>query len=115
MSKIYVPVEELSDYACYTIYSSEIIRAYVTRPANNSNSDYVNFYINSHYFTTEGNQQWTNYSSLPVCEDISKFTTNYAYRNDFADILLIALIIIGCIWFLISKLVKTLLKGRKRY
>lgn len=115
MTKIYVPVEEVSDYACYSVYSSEIIRAYKTRPANNSSSDYVNFYINSHYFTTEGTQSWTNYSTLPVCESTDKITNFYAYRNDFADILVIALIIIGCVWFLISKLVKTLLKGRKRY
>ena len=115
MTKIYLPVEDLSDYACYTVYSSDVIRAYVVRPANNSSSDYVNFYINSHYFTTEGTQTWSNYSSLPVCENVSKFTTSYAYRNDFADILIIALIIIGSVWFLCSKLFKTLLKGRKRY
>ena len=112
---IYLPVEDFSDYACYSVYSSEVIRAYKSRPAYNSSSDYVNYYINSHYFTTEGTQSWTNYSTLPVCESTDRFTNNYAYRNDFSDILIIAIIIIGSIWFFISKLVKTLLKGRKRY
>lgn len=115
MNNIYLPVEDFSDYACYQVYSSEIIRAYNNTPRLNFSSDYTNFYINSHYFTTTGTSTWNQYSTLPVCEDVNRFTNNYAYRNDFADILIIAVILIGSIWFLVSKLVKTLLKGRKRY
>lgn len=113
---IYVPYNDINDFACYVVQSGDVIRAYKSMPAVNSTSLYTDFYINSHYIEKEGSQTWNNYSTnLPVCISIEKLTNNYAYRHDFADILIITLILVGSVWFLFSKLIKTLLKGRKRY
>jgi len=110
---IYVPVDQLNDYACYVVRDTNTLRAYKQVPHSNSTIEYRDFYINSHYLYQDGYQQFSQYATLPVCLDSSKMTNSYLYRNDLADILVIALILIGTVWFLISKLVKNLLLGRK--
>ena len=111
--KIYVPVDNLSDYACYVISSGDVIRAYETKPQSNSTVNYVDFYINSHYMQKPGTQTFNQYYNVPDCIDSANLTNVYSYRNDFADICIIAIILIGVVWFLVSKLIKTLFKGRK--
>lgn len=113
--QIYVPVGNINDYACYVISSADVIRAYETTPKTNSTVNYVDFYINSHYMQKPGTQTFSQYTTVPDCIDSANLTNVYSYRNDFADICIIAIILIGCVWFLISTLVKTFLKGRKRY
>lgn len=113
---IYVPVENIDDYKCYVVRDTNTLRAYKQSPQVNTTVNYRDFYINSHYLYQDGSQSFSNYStSLPVCLDNAKMTNSYLYRNDLADILVIALILIGTVWFLISKLVKNLLRGRKLY
>lgn len=112
---IYLPIEEVNDYACFTVYDKDTIRAYYTTPSHNSNSNYTDFYINSNYITKEGNQSWSNFSTLPVCMDRNNITTSYVYRTDFWSILLVFIIMVGGTWFLISKLIKTFFRGFKRY
>lgn len=109
---IYVP-EEVSSYSCYVVRDTNTLRAYKQLPQINRTVEYRDFYINSHYLYQDGTQQFSQYATLPVCLDSSKMTNSYLYRNDLADILVIALILIGTVWFLISKLVKNLLLGRK--
>lgn len=85
MNKIYLPVDNVNDFACYSVYDKDTIRAYVTMPQINSSSDYVDFYINSHYLKKQGNQEWGHYTQyLPTCIDKKSITNNYYYRNDFA-------------------------------
>lgn len=116
MSKVYVPLSDIDDFACYSVFSSDVIRADYDVPRVNSSSDYIDYYINSHYLEKKGSQTWGSYNSnLPVCIDKAEITNFYGYRNDFAEILIISLILIGVCWFIVSKLIKTLLKGRKRY
>lgn len=94
MNNIYLPVENVSDFACYSVYDKDTIRAYRTMPSINGSSNYVDFYINSHYLQSEGTQswgQWTDY--LPSCISSSSITTDYYYRTDMPDILLIVFII----------------------
>lgn len=101
MTKIYIPLEEGQNYACYTIYDKDTIRAYVSTPALNSSSSYTDYFINSHYLQRTGVQQWGNYSTnLPTCIQSSLITTDFYYRNDIKDILIIFIILsIFAIWF----------------
>lgn len=94
MNKIYLPLEEGQSYACYTIYDKDTIRAYNSTPAINSTSSYTDYFINSHYLHRQGSQTWGNYNpNLPVCLSSSEITTDYYYRNDISDILIIFMII----------------------
>lgn len=93
MKNIYLPIDNVNDFACYSIYDKDTVRAYYTKPALDSSSDYVDFYINSHYLQKTGTQSWGQWnSSLPTCLASDSITTDYYYRNDFPDILLIFII-----------------------
>lgn len=113
---VYVPVENLSDYACYSVYDRETIRAYKLKPHVNTSTEYTDFYINSNYLEKTGTQTWGNYNNnLPVCISAENLTNSYAYRNDFADILIIFFIFAFVIYFIVSKLIKTFFRGFKRF
>ena len=93
MDNIYLPIDNVNDFACYSIYDKDTVRAYYTKPALDSSSNYVDFYINSHYLQKTGTQSWGQWnSSLPTCLSSDSITTDYYYRNDFPDILLIFII-----------------------
>lgn len=104
---MYVPIYE--DSNCAYVYDANWIRVYDRRPTNNSTIDYVEYNYNSHYLSREGTSTFNNYSTLPICRN--DVTTNFYQRTDIVDILIIFTIFVGFNWFLISKLVKTLLKG----
>lgn len=91
MSKIYVP--DLSNYKCFVIRSDSTMRAYKEIPNYNTEIDYRDYYYNSNYLYQDGIQTFSNYSTLPICLDNSNLTTDYYYRNDFADILIMFAII----------------------
>ena len=110
---IYVPDKE--NYKCFVVRSEEVIRAYEEIPANNREVNYRDYYYNSNYLYNDGVQSFSQYTTLPVCLDNNIITDNVYYRNDFDSILIIFIIIIGLIWFLISKLVKTFFSGFKKY
>lgn len=89
MKNIFLPVDNITDFACYSVIDKDTIRAYVNRPQLNSSSNYVDFYINSHYLEKEGTQTWGNYTQyLPVCISSSAITNDFYYRNDLPDILI---------------------------
>ena len=93
MDNIYLPIDNVNDFACYSIFDKDTVRAYYTKPALDSSSNYVDFYINSHYLQKTGIQSWGQWnSSLPTCLSSDSITTDYYYRNDFPDILLIFII-----------------------
>mgnify|MGYP006331623239 FL=1 len=93
MENIYLPICNVNDFACYSIYDKDTVRAYYTKPALDSSSNYVDFFINSHYLQKTGIQSWGQWnSSLPTCLSSDSITTDYYYRNDFPDILLIFII-----------------------
>ena len=90
MKNIYLPVENVNDFACYSVIDKDTIRAYRTQPQIDSSSEYVDFYINSHYLEKTGTQSWGQWSSnLPICTSKDSFTNNYYYRNDFPSSLFI--------------------------
>lgn len=112
MEHIYLPIENVSDFACYSIYDKDTIRAYRTQPQLDSSSDYVDFYINSHYLQRIGTQSWGQWnSSLPTCLNSSSITNDFYYRNDFTDILIqFTLIALLCIYLPFKLIVGRLLK-----
>ena len=111
MESIYLPIDNVSDFKCYTVKDKDTIRAYKTVPAINSNSDYVDFYINSHYLEKEGNESWGQWSSyLPVCLATNSITNDIEARTDFADIMIIFFIFAIFIFYLPIKLFSRVLR-----
>lgn len=95
MNNIYVP--DLS-YSCYTLIDKDTIRAYTKTPYNpgynqSINIDYRDYYINSNYLYKDGTQQFSSYTTLPVCLDKTLLTNEVYYRNDFDKILIIFIIL----------------------
>lgn len=102
MKKLYLPVDNLADFPCVSVYDKDTIRAYFRKPAYNSNSDYIDFYINSHYLEKKGNQSWGSesyYSSLPYCLPTSSLTNDVFYRTDItSSIVLFSLLTLIMFW-----------------
>lgn len=103
---IYLPTEYLN-MPCYVI-NNGYIRAYT----NNNLTEYADIYVNQDYMVKIGS---SNYGFTGVCDTSHTFTDSYVYRTDFADIIIIFILMVGLIWFLISKLIKTFFRGFKRY
>lgn len=83
---IYLPS---TDYACIVVYNSETLRAYSTLPAQDTTVSYTDYYINSHYISKTGSETFSRYSAtLPTCLSSDSVTTDFYYRNDLPDILL---------------------------
>ena len=91
MSKIYVP--DLTNYKCFLVRSDSTIRAYKEVPRNNTDVHYRDYYFTANYLYQDGIQSFGSYSTLPVCLSNSELTTDYYYRNDFPDILIMFLVI----------------------
>lgn len=89
--KIYVP--ELENYSCYVVRSENVIRAYKQVPYNNSTIEYRDYYYNSDYLYNDGEQSFSQYTTLPVCLDYNMLTNDFYYRQDIDKIMLIFLIL----------------------
>lgn len=90
---IYLPIDDFTDYECYYVYDKDTIRAYKDMPVLNNNVDYTDYFINSHYLSKNGTQNFGIYSTIPICLDTDKLTNDIYYRNDMPSILLMFLII----------------------
>lgn len=88
MEHVYLPQDSTYN-KCYVVQNEDVIRAYDTIPSNNTNYSYRDYYINSNYIYKDGQGQWSQYSTLPICLDNNIITNDFYYRNDFADILTI--------------------------
>lgn len=111
---IYVP--DLS-YECYVVQNSDTIRAYKTKPYNPSYNqsisiEYRDYYLNSNYIYQDGIQQFSNYTTIPICLENSVLTDNVYYRNDFDSILVIFTIM--CIFCFLIPL-KVILRFFRRF
>lgn len=87
---IYVP--DLENYQCFVVQSEGVIRAYEEVPLRNSSINYRDYYIESNYIYKDNTQYFSSNSNLPICLQTSEVTSEVYYRNDFADILVIFLI-----------------------
>lgn len=93
---IYLPD---TTYACYVVRDNNTIRAYERTPQNNTTINYTDYYINSHYIYTNGQQTFTNYNTLPTCMGAT-ITNNVFYRNDIDQILVVFFILLLiCFYF----------------
>lgn len=107
---IYVPINDTFN-KCYVVQSEAVIRAYDKVPQNNVNYNYRDYFINSSYLYRDGNGSWSSYTTLPICLDSDLITNAYVYRNDFPMILLTFVLMVGLIWFLLSRLFKPILRS----
>lgn len=112
---IYVP--DLN-YKCYVLVNKDTIRAYEVKPYNPGynqtiNINYRDYYINSNYLYTDGIQQFSNYTTLPVCLDVSKLTSDVYYRQDLDKILVIFLILCIFMFLIPIKLFQRFFKGAR--
>lgn len=98
MSYVYVP--EYNSNNCAYIYNSDIIRVYDSTPSHNSTISYKDYYIKSSYIYNEGSTTFSNYSTLPVCINSNRITTNVMYRNDIDSIMVVFFILLLiCFYF----------------
>lgn len=104
---LYVP--EYTSNNCAYIYNSDIIRVYNTRPNSPGTYSYIDYYPHLHYAYNIGSTTFSNYSTYPTC--VNDVSTNFYNRVDITEILIIFTIFVGFSYILISKLVKTLLRG----
>lgn len=89
MNNVYVPN---TSYACYVVYDKDTIRAYHQTPTYNTDIDYTDYFINSHYLERPGRVQFNQYYTLPTCLDSNILTDDFHYRNDYSSILIIFII-----------------------
>ena len=106
---MYVP--NFDSDSCVVVYDSDTIRVYDTEPVVDTSVHYTAYLFNSHYLSYEGEQYFSDSLSLPSCS--SNFDSIFYHRTDIAEIIFIFIVFIGLNWFLLSKLVKTLLHGGK--
>lgn len=105
MSKIYVP--EFNSGNCVYIQNGETLRVYESQPRQNSTINYKDYYIKSSYLMKEGSQTFSNMSTLPSCVSSNNITTDYVYRQDFPEILIVSFGLIFMGYFFVSKIVRT--------
>lgn len=102
----YVP--EFTNNSCIIISNSDTIRVYDYQPCNNCNVPYKDYYINSNYIYNSGVAYFSNYTTLPTCQDNTRFTSDVYYRNDLSQIMIIfAILSIICLylpWKLLTRL-----------
>lgn len=101
----YVPY--FTNNSCIVISNSDTIRVYDYVPYQNSYVDYTDYYINSNYIYNRGTAYFSQYSTLPTCQDNSRFSNDVYYRNDLDSILIIfvilAFICLWCPWKLLNR------------
>lgn len=88
---IYLPNDNTYN-KCYVVQNEDVIRGYNKIPQNNTSYSYRDYYINSDYIYKDGQGNWSQYTTLPICLDNSVITNDFYYRTDFADILIIFVI-----------------------
>lgn len=86
--KIFVPSDNTYN-KCYVIQNENVIRGYDRVPSNNTSYNYRDYYFNANYIYRDGNGNWSQYSTLPICLSSNAITNEFYYRNDFSSILII--------------------------
>lgn len=86
--KIFVPQDSTYN-KCYVVQSEGVIRGYDKTPQLSTTYNYRDYYINSDYIYRDGNGQWNQYSTLPICLSSDVITNDVYYRTDLSDILII--------------------------
>lgn len=91
----YLP--EYSTGQCLFVYDKDTLRVLDNKPVLNTPVDYTDYYINSNYYTTNGTIIYND--TMPLCISDDKISTDYIYRVDFLNIvLLFVLLVIICFY-----------------
>lgn len=107
---VYVP--EFTPNSCCYMNDSQTMRCYDRKPVLNSTIGYIDYFVNSHYLSRTGVTNFGNYTSISYdCLDTSKLTTDFYYRNDFGDILLVFFIMVFFVFFIVSKCIRVFFHG----
>lgn len=98
----YIYVPKFNANSCVTIdyINSGYIRVYDSVPQANRTINYTDYFVNNHYFSRTGSQNFGNYYTSVSCTPINRVTDNFYYRADL-DSILICFLIILIIGFLI--------------
>ena len=106
MNKIYVPN---TSHICYVVIDKDTIRGYDDDLIDDTDINYTDYYINSHYISKNGVEHYTDDKNYSCITD-SYLTDVYYYRNDFTEILIMFCIVgtlcIGVPLFIFRKLFK---------
>ena len=70
--KIFIPT--YTNNSCIVVRDKDTIRVYDRHPQQNDTVNYTDYFINSHYLTNNGSQQFNQYATLPTCRNMSEFT-----------------------------------------
>lgn len=98
MSKLYVP--SYDNESCVVVFDSETIRVYDRQPNINTEVDFTDYFVNSHYMEKKGKETFSTIEEVPSCLNHDDITDNFYNRNDLFDILAIFFIIlIVCIYY----------------
>ena len=108
---IYVPQDYNNSSYCAYLSSNNVLRVYTSQPSYNTTITYRDFMLDNHYLYRDGVTTFGNYSTLPTCLPSSDLTSFWGYRTDLADILLCLAIIVGFLYFVISRPFKALFRG----
>lgn len=100
---LYVP--NINNNNCVVVVNSETIRVYERQPVFNESINYIDYYVNSHYISKSGSEEFSRYQNLPTCVQKNILTSSVEYRNDFNDILTIFLILTIIIVVIPTKIV----------
>lgn len=98
MNKIFVPVSNVNDFVCYTVYDSNTIRAFSNQVQAGQN-DFTDYFINSHYLKKEGSVILSS-NDIPTCLNTDLITNDIIYRTDLSDTLIIVMFFIIFIVFI---------------
>lgn len=109
---IYVPDSNIYN-RCYVIQNEDTIRAYNVVPNYNTNYLYRDYYIHSDYIYRDGQGQWNQYSTLPICLDSSVITHEEFYRQDYYKSLIIFVIFFIFIIYIPIKIIFRFFKKRR--
>lgn len=87
------------------------IRVYSNKPTSNSTVSYTDYFIDSHYVSRVGTQNFSNNVNVN-CVSHDQFTTDYLYRNDLFDIFGVYFIIIFIFSYILTRF---MMAFRKRF
>lgn len=106
----YLP--EFNNNSCIVVdnLNNGYIRVYQRTPTYNSTVAYTDYFIHDNYIARTGQQTFGNINVNVNCVSHDQFTTDYYYRIDFPDILVMFLIMSIFIFYIPIKVFSKLFK-----
>lgn len=96
----YLPNFDSSNCIVVDNLNNGYIRVYEKTPFANSTINYIDYFIGYDYITRTGSQTFTNYNYSMNCQSHSNFTTDFYYRVDFQNIIIIFFVIVFIVYYL---------------